>query len=52
MSYEMSEERRQLVELLEDLTSRLRNGCSRFEAASILEEAINEAEKMEAIRGS
>ena len=42
----MTNERRALIELLDDLTSRLRNGCSKYTAISDLETALDEAENL------
>lgn len=46
-NYEMPHDRRQLVELLEDLTSQMRNGCSKGQIITMLETATEEAEQLE-----
>lgn len=44
---EWSEDRRALIELIDDLSSRLRNNCGSGEAFNLLEEALEIAERMD-----
>jgi hypothetical protein len=44
---ELSKEMRELLELLEDLTSRIRNGATKREIGTMLETATDECERLE-----
>lgn len=43
---EWTQKRRDLIDLLDDLTGRIRRGCSKGEASTMLETAMQEIEEM------
>lgn len=46
MSTELDTPHRELLDLLEDLTSRIRNGATRGTIVTMLETALDEAERL------